>query len=154
VAVRQTIAGWTNAPLIRLRHIRSGRAPRPLTPPRPRRPSSPFSTIPPSHGYRAAYSAVYDRTDYASAIEQLKALGHDDHPNVANLVGYSQARRLQAFASLVRARSESRSEPCADLAVLWSVADRQGNRDQAQYHIGSRRFAGRAARSIGRWPPD
>jgi hypothetical protein len=32
---------------------------------------------------------VYDRTDYASAIEQLKALGHDDHPNVANLIGYS-----------------------------------------------------------------
>ena len=24
-----------------------------------------------------------------SAIEQLKTLGHDDHPNVANLIGYS-----------------------------------------------------------------
>jgi hypothetical protein len=42
-----------------------------------------------AHGYRAAYSAIYDRTDYAAAIEQLKALGHDDHPNVANLIGYS-----------------------------------------------------------------
>jgi hypothetical protein len=40
-----------------------------------------------ARGYRAAYSTVYDRTDYASAIEQLKALGHDDHPNVANLIG-------------------------------------------------------------------
>src|SRR4030095_9711819 len=42
-----------------------------------------------AQGYRAAYSAVYDRTDYASAIERLKALGHDDDPNVANLIGYS-----------------------------------------------------------------
>jgi len=42
-----------------------------------------------AHGYRAAYPAVYDRTDYAPAIEQLKALGHDDQPNVANLIGYS-----------------------------------------------------------------
>jgi hypothetical protein len=34
-------------------------------------------------GYRAAYATIYDRNDYAAAIEQLKALGHDDHPNVA-----------------------------------------------------------------------
>ena len=40
-------------------------------------------------GYRAAYATIYDRNDYAAAIEQLKALGHDDHPNVANLIGYS-----------------------------------------------------------------
>jgi hypothetical protein len=33
--------------------------------------------------YRAAYDTIYDRNDYAGAIEQLKALGHDDHPNVA-----------------------------------------------------------------------
>src|SRR5712664_2996185 len=36
----------------------------------------------------------------------------------------SQTRRLQALTSLVRARAESRSEPCADLAVLRPVADR------------------------------
>ncbi|MGB8400307.1 MAG: hypothetical protein WCE35_16055, partial [Bradyrhizobium sp.] len=40
-------------------------------------------------GYRAAYAAIYDRNAYADAIGQLKALGHDDHPNVANLIGYS-----------------------------------------------------------------
>src|SRR6202022_3893808 len=38
----------------------------------------------------------------------------------------SQTRRLQALASLVRARPESRSQPRADLAVLRSVADRAG----------------------------
>jgi hypothetical protein len=42
-----------------------------------------------AQGYRAAYATIYDRNDYAGAIEQLKALGHDDHPNVANLIGYS-----------------------------------------------------------------
>ena len=29
------------------------------------------------------------RLSLASAIEQLKTLGHDDDPNVANLIGYS-----------------------------------------------------------------
>src|SRR5205814_10030340 len=35
-----------------------------------------------------------------------------------------QARRLQALAGLVRARTEGRSEPRQDLAVLWAVAGR------------------------------
>ena len=34
-------------------------------------------------GYRAAYATIYDRHDYASAIGQLKALGHDDSAAVA-----------------------------------------------------------------------
>ena len=40
-------------------------------------------------GYRAAYTTIYDRHDYASAIGQLKALGRDDSAAVANLIGYS-----------------------------------------------------------------
>src|SRR5581483_391400 len=40
-------------------------------------------------GYRAAYATIYDRHDYTSAIAQLKALGHDDVADVANLIGYS-----------------------------------------------------------------
>src|SRR6476660_1525830 len=54
------------------------------------------SEIPPSiedaafaKGYRAAYATIYDRNDYAAAIGQLKALGHDDSAAVANLIGYS-----------------------------------------------------------------
>src|ERR1700745_1743524 len=34
----------------------------------------------------------------------------------------SQARQLQILAGLVRARAESRSEPCTDVAVLRPVA--------------------------------
>jgi len=40
-------------------------------------------------GYRDAYATIYERNDYTSAIERLKALGHDDYANVANLIGYS-----------------------------------------------------------------
>ena len=40
-------------------------------------------------GYRTAYATIYDRHDYAGAIEQLKALGHEDVADVANLIGYS-----------------------------------------------------------------
>jgi len=40
-------------------------------------------------GYRDAYATIYDRNDYAAAIGQLKALGHDDSAAVANLIGYS-----------------------------------------------------------------
>src|SRR5216683_7573285 len=40
-------------------------------------------------GYHKAYATIYDRNDYGSAIEQLKALGQDDRADVANLIGYS-----------------------------------------------------------------
>ena len=40
-------------------------------------------------GYRTAYTTIYDRHDYAAAIAQLKALGHDNVADVANLIGYS-----------------------------------------------------------------
>src|SRR5260370_17900367 len=39
-------------------------------------------------GYRAAYATVYDHSDYATAIDQLHALGHDDTTAVANLLDY------------------------------------------------------------------
>ena len=79
-------------------------------------------------GYRAAYATIYDRHDYAAAIEQLKALGRDDtrRRRQPDRLLLSQARRLQGLADLVRARAEGRSEPRQDLAVLRSVAGRTG----------------------------
>ena len=66
----------------------------------------------------------------------------------------SQARRLQAVADLVRARAEGGPEPRVDLAVLRPVADRAGQSRPGVVpsRAASRRFAARAARSIGRWP--
>src|SRR5262245_5684473 len=51
------------------------------------RPHSQYAAF--ASGYRAAYAAIYDRGEYASAIDQLKALHRDDNAAVANLIGYS-----------------------------------------------------------------
>ncbi len=88
-------------------------------------------------GYRHAYATIYDGHDYAGAIEQLKALHHDDRADVANLIGYSYRklgnyqlaqnwyeRALKADPSHVRTWQ---------YYGLWQIE--QGNREQAQYHL-------------------
>ena len=47
-------------------------------------------------GYKAAHATIYKRHDYAKGIDMLKALGHDDNPDVANLIGYS-SRKLGRY---------------------------------------------------------
>ena len=47
-------------------------------------------------GYRAAHATIYQRHDYAAGIAALKALGRDDNPDVANLIGYS-SRKLGRY---------------------------------------------------------
>ena len=88
-------------------------------------------------GYREAYATIYDRNDYAAAIEQLRALGHDDHPNVANLVGYSYRKLGDYKLSQVWYERALKSDPNHVLTWqyygLWQIE--QGNRDQAQYHL-------------------
>ena len=88
-------------------------------------------------GYRAAYATIYDRNDYAAAIEQLKALGHDDHPNVANLIGYSYRKLGDYKLSQVWYERALKADPNHVLTWqyygLWQIE--QGNRDQASYHL-------------------
>jgi hypothetical protein len=38
-------------------------------------------------------AALLQFNSVPDAGEQLKALGHDDHPNVGNLIGYSSRKR-------------------------------------------------------------
>ena len=87
--------------------------------------------------YRAAYATIYDRNDYAAAIEQLKALGHDDHQNVANLIGYSYRKLGDYKLSQVWYERALKADPSHVLTWqyygLWQIE--QGNRDQAQYHL-------------------
>jgi tetratricopeptide (TPR) repeat protein len=88
--------------------------------------------------YRAAYATIYDRNDYNVAIDQLKALGHDDYPNVANLIGYSY-RKLGDYYKLSQVwyQRALKADPSHVLTWqyygLWQIE--QGNRDQAQYHL-------------------
>src|SRR6202048_1185862 len=88
-------------------------------------------------GYRAAYATIYDRNDYASAIVQLKALGHDDNAAVANLIGYSYRKLGDYKVSQIWYERALKADPnhvkTWQYYGLWQVE--QGNRDQAQYHL-------------------
>ena len=48
------------------------------------------------NGYKAAYTMIYDQHDYTAGIAKLKSLGHDEHADVANLIGYS-SRKLGRY---------------------------------------------------------
>jgi tetratricopeptide (TPR) repeat protein len=88
-------------------------------------------------GYRTAYTTIYDRHDYASAIDQLKALGHDDNAAVANLIGYSYRKLGDYKLSQVWYERALKADPdhvkTWQYYGLWQVE--QGNRDQAEYHL-------------------
>ena len=90
-----------------------------------------------AQGYRTAYATIYDRHDYAEAIEQLKALGHDDHPNVSNLIGYSYRKLGDYKLSQVWYERALKADPNHVLTWqyygLWQIE--QGNRESAQYHL-------------------
>ena len=80
---------------------------------------------------------IYDRHDYAAAIPQLKALGHDDYAPVANLIGYSYRKLGDYKLSQVWYERALKADPnhvkTWQYYGLWQVE--QGNRDQAQYHL-------------------
>ena len=88
-------------------------------------------------GYRAAYATIYDRTDYASAIDQLKALGQDDRADVANLIGYSYRKLADYKVSQIWYERALKADPnhvkTWQYYGLWQIE--QGNRDSAQYHL-------------------
>ena len=88
-------------------------------------------------GYRTAYATIYDRNDYAAAIAQLKALGHDDNAAVANLIGYSYRKLGDYKVSQIWYERALKIDPdhvkTWQYYGLWQVE--QGNRDQAQYHL-------------------
>ena len=88
-------------------------------------------------GYRAAYATIYDRNDYAAAIEQLKALGQDDRADVANLIGYSYRKLGDYKVSQIWYERALKADPdhvrTWQYYGLWQLE--QGNRDSAQYHL-------------------
>jgi tetratricopeptide (TPR) repeat protein len=88
-------------------------------------------------GYHDAYASIYDRHDYASALEQLKALGHDDYANVANLIGYSYRKLGDYKLSQAWYERALKSDPNHVLTWnyygFWQIE--QGNREQAEYHL-------------------
>ena len=47
-------------------------------------------------GYKAAHAMIYQENDFAGGIAKLRSLGRDEHPDVANLVGFS-SRKLGRY---------------------------------------------------------
>jgi tetratricopeptide (TPR) repeat protein len=47
-------------------------------------------------GYHAAYALIYDKKNYTGGITALRALGYDDNPDVATLIGYA-SRKLGRY---------------------------------------------------------
>jgi tetratricopeptide (TPR) repeat protein len=88
-------------------------------------------------GYRTAYTTIYDKHDYAAAIDQLQALGHDDRASVANLIGYSYRKLGDYKLSQIWYERALKADPnhvkTWQYYGLWQLE--QGNRDQAQYHL-------------------
>jgi tetratricopeptide (TPR) repeat protein len=89
-------------------------------------------------GYHTAYATIYDRHDYASAIDQLKALGQDDRADVANLIGYSYRKLGDYKVSQIWYERALQADPnhvrTWQYYGLWQLE--QGNRESAQYHLG------------------
>jgi tetratricopeptide (TPR) repeat protein len=87
--------------------------------------------------YRAAYATIYDRNDYAAAIEQLKALSHDDNASVATLIGYSYRKLGDYKVSQIWYERALQADPdhvrTWQYYGLWQLE--QGNREQAEYHL-------------------
>jgi tetratricopeptide (TPR) repeat protein len=88
-------------------------------------------------GYRTAYAAIYDRSDYAAAIDQLKSLGRDNTAPVANLIGYAYRKLGDYKVSQIWYERALKADPghvkTWQYYGLWQVE--QGNRDSAQYHL-------------------
>ena len=88
-------------------------------------------------GYKAAYAMIYDKHDYVGGIAQLKSLGHDDHADVANLIGYS-SRKLGRYDD---AKTWYEKALAADPqhARTWSYYGmwhaEQGNKLKAKEHL-------------------
>lgn len=93
-------------------------------------------------GYKHAYNLIYKKQDYAGGIKALKALGHDDHADVANLIGFS-SRKLGNYIdakiwyekALVADSTHTRTW---QYYGMWHLE--QGNRLKAEEHLEKIRY--------------
>lgn len=88
-------------------------------------------------GYKRAYAAIYQRHDYASGIAELKALKRNDHPDVANLIGYSNRKLGNHAESKLWYEAALKADPSHvrtwQYYGLWQLE--QGNQAQAKVHL-------------------
>jgi tetratricopeptide (TPR) repeat protein len=88
-------------------------------------------------GYKLAYDAVYKRQDYARAIVILSALGHDDHPDVANLIGFANRKLGRTEDAKIWYEKALAADPNHSLTWqyygMWHLE--RGDRARAEQHL-------------------
>jgi hypothetical protein len=88
-------------------------------------------------GYKLAYDAIYGRQDYAGAIVVLRGLGRDDHPDVANLIGFSSRKLGRTEDARVWYEKALAADP--DHSRTWQYYGlwhlERGDRAKAQEHL-------------------
>jgi len=88
-------------------------------------------------GYRTAYDLVYKQRNYADAIDALRALGRDDHPDVANLIGFSSRKLGRTEDAKVWYEKALAADPkhtrTWQYYGLWHLE--QGDRAKAEEHL-------------------
>ncbi|MDT3687091.1 MAG: tetratricopeptide repeat protein [Pseudorhodoplanes sp.] len=89
-------------------------------------------------GYRHAHDLIYRDKDYAAGIEALRALKRDEHPDVANLLGFSSRKlgryddaRLWYEKALAADPNHTRTW---QYYGMWQLE--QGNRLKAEEYLG------------------
>ena len=89
------------------------------------------------NGYRHAYELIYKQQDYAAGIAALRALGHDEHPDVANLVGFSSRKLGRSDDAKVWYEKALAADPkhtrTWQYYGMWHLE--QGNRLKAEDHL-------------------
>jgi tetratricopeptide (TPR) repeat protein len=87
--------------------------------------------------YHAAYTFIYDKGDYLAGITALRALGYDDHPDVATLIGYASRKLGRYDDAKIWYEHALAADP--NHAVTWSYYGmwhaEQGNVLKAKDHL-------------------
>jgi tetratricopeptide (TPR) repeat protein len=88
-------------------------------------------------GYRNAYALIYTQQDYAQAITVLRSLGHDQHPDVANLIGFASRKMGRTEDARTWYETALAADPnhtrTWQYYGLWHLE--RGDRSKAEQHL-------------------
>jgi tetratricopeptide (TPR) repeat protein len=88
-------------------------------------------------GYRRAHDLIYRKQDYAAGIAALRALKRDDHPDVANLIGFASRKLGRSDDAKLWYEKALAADPnhtrTWQYYGMWHLE--QGNRLKAEEHL-------------------
>ena len=89
------------------------------------------------NGYRHAHDLIYQKGEFAAGIAALRALGHDEHADVANLIGFASRKLGRYDDAKIWYEKALAADP--EHARTWSYYGmwhaEQGNVLKAQDHL-------------------